>query len=134
MRSCLLPTTFSASFISLGPKFRKPLWNCKKSWRLIPASRAFITSSRTLISARKSWKTPKDFCNGPYILLGKVLEKKGDFELAVRTLQHVLAMDPNNPLPHYLLGQAFHQLGRKDDADREFKLSEQLRQGRNAKP
>jgi Flp pilus assembly protein TadD len=43
-------------------------------------------------------------------------------------------MDPNNPLPHYLLGQAYHRMGRDDDAQREFKLSEQLRQGRSATP
>lgn len=81
---------------------------------------------------RSIWLDPDS--TGPYILLGKVLEKKGEFELAVRTLQHALAMDPNNPLPHYLLGQAFHQLGRNDDADREFKVSEQLRQKQNPTP
>jgi tetratricopeptide (TPR) repeat protein len=81
---------------------------------------------------RSIWLDPDS--TGPYILLGKVLEKKGDFELAVRTLQRVLAMDPNNPLPHYLLGQAYHRMGRDDDAQREFKLSEQLRQGRSATP
>jgi tetratricopeptide (TPR) repeat protein len=76
---------------------------------------------------RSIWLDPDS--TGPYILLGKVLEQKGDFELAARTLQRVLAMDPNNPLPHYLLGQAYHRIGRDDDAQREFKLSEQLRQG-----
>lgn len=81
---------------------------------------------------RSIWLDPDS--TGPYILLGKVLEKKGEFELAVRTLQHALSMDPNNPLPHYLLGQAFHQLGRNDDADREFKVSEQLRQKQNPTP
>jgi len=43
-------------------------------------------------------------------------------------------MDPNNQLPHYLLGQAYHQLGRNEDADREFKLSEELRQREHPKP
>jgi len=81
---------------------------------------------------RSIWLDPDS--TGPYILLGKVLEKKGDFELAVRTLQRVLAMDPNNPLPHYLLGQAYHRVGRDEDAQREFKLSEQLRQGRSVTP
>ena len=31
---------------------------------------------------------------GPYILMGKVLEKKGETALAVRALQRALAMDP----------------------------------------
>ena len=81
---------------------------------------------------RSIWLDPDS--TGPYILLGKVLEQKGDFDLASRTLQRVLAMDPNNPLPHYLLGQAYHRMGRDDDAQREFKLSEQLRQGRSVTP
>jgi len=81
---------------------------------------------------RSIWLDPDS--TGPYILLRKVLEKKSDFELAARTLQRVLAMDPNNPLPHYLLGQAYHRMGRDEDAQREFKLSEQLRQGRKMAP
>ena len=48
---------------------------------------------------------------GPYILLGKVLQKKGETELAVRALQRALAMDPNNSIPHHLLGQAYRELG-----------------------
>ena len=64
---------------------------------------------------------------GPFILMGKVLEKKGETELAVRALEHALAMDPNNSIPHYLLGQAYRELGRTADADRELKQSEQLK-------
>jgi tetratricopeptide (TPR) repeat protein len=75
---------------------------------------------------RSIWLDPTS--TGPYILLGQVLEKKGETELAARTLQRVLTMDPNNPVPHYLLGQAYQRMGRTKDADREFKMSEQLRQ------
>jgi Flp pilus assembly protein TadD len=71
---------------------------------------------------------------GPYILLGKVLEKKGETELAVRALQRALAMDPNNPMPHHLLGQAYRELGKNEDADRELKVAGQLEQGKNARP
>jgi Flp pilus assembly protein TadD len=67
-------------------------------------------------------------------LLGKVLEKKGETALAVRALQRALAMDPNNPIPHHLLGQAYRELGQAEDADRELKLSEQLQIRQNAKP
>ena len=49
-------------------------------------------------------------------------------------LEHALTMDPNNQMPHYLLGQAYHKLGRNQEADREFKLSEQLRQREHPKP
>src|SRR5579883_2673486 len=63
---------------------------------------------------------------GPYILMGKVLEKKGEAELAVRALQHALAMDPNNTVAHHLLGQAYQDMGRTADAERERKLAQQL--------
>ncbi len=63
---------------------------------------------------------------GPYILLGKVLQKKGETQLAIRALQHAISMDPNNDIPHHLLGLAYRDLGRTEDAQRELKLAEQL--------
>ena len=67
---------------------------------------------------------------GPYILMGKVLEKKGEALLAVRALQRAINMDPNNSISHHSLGQAYRDLGRSEDAERELKLAEQL-QGRD---
>jgi Flp pilus assembly protein TadD len=43
-------------------------------------------------------------------------------------------MDPNNPIPHHLLGQAYRELGRTEEAERELKLAEQLQVQQNAKP
>lgn len=63
---------------------------------------------------------------GPFILMGKVLARKGETELAVRALQRALSMDPNNPMTHHLLGQAYRDLGRKDEAEHELKAAEQL--------
>jgi len=71
---------------------------------------------------------------GPYILLGKVLLKKGETLLAVRALQRAISMDPNNNIPHHLLGQAYRDLGRTDDADRELKLAEQLQSRQDPRP
>jgi tetratricopeptide (TPR) repeat protein len=71
---------------------------------------------------------------GPYILMGKVLEKKGETELAVRALQRALAMDPNNPIPHHLLGQAYRDLGRTDDAERELNIAGKLQERQNPNP
>ena len=68
---------------------------------------------------------------GPYILMGKVLLKKGEAELALRTLSHAAAMDPNNYITHHLLGQTYRALGRAEDADRELKLSGQLETSQN---
>jgi len=66
--------------------------------------------------------------------MGKVLEKKGEPELAVRALQHSLAMDPNNSVTHHLLGQAYQDMGRIEDAERERKLAQQLQDVENSKP
>ena len=69
---------------------------------------------------------------GPYILLGKVLEKKGEPLLALRALQRAATMDPNNPITHHLLGQAQKDLGNAADAERELKLAEELQNAQNA--
>jgi len=71
---------------------------------------------------------------GPYILMGKVLAKKGESVLAVRALQRALSMDPNNSVAHHLLGQTYRDLGRNEDADRELRLAEQLTNRELEKP
>jgi tetratricopeptide (TPR) repeat protein len=71
---------------------------------------------------------------GPYILLGKVLEKKGEFELAVRALRRASVMDPNNPMTHHLLGQTYRDMGRKEEAETELKIAEELRTRQDAHP
>jgi Flp pilus assembly protein TadD len=66
--------------------------------------------------------------------MGKVLQKKGESELAVRALQRAAAMDPNNPMTHHLLGQAYRDMGREQDAARELSAAGQLEERQNAKP
>jgi Flp pilus assembly protein TadD len=66
--------------------------------------------------------------------MGKVLQKKGESELAVRALQRALAMDPNNPVTHHLLGQAYRDMGRNEDASRELSVAGELEQRQNEKP
>lgn len=68
---------------------------------------------------------------GPYILMGKVLEKKGEFDLAVRALQRAVTMDPNNPTTHHLLGQTYRDMGKKEEAESELKLAEELQTKQN---
>ncbi len=69
---------------------------------------------------------------GPYILLGKVLQKKGEPLLAQRALQRATIMDPNNSITHHLLGQVYRDLGNNVDADRELKIAEELLNAKNA--
>ncbi len=63
---------------------------------------------------------------GPYILLGKVELKKGDADLAAGYLERALKMDPNNYSAHYLLGTAYKQMGRAQEANREFEQTRSL--------
>jgi Flp pilus assembly protein TadD len=42
-------------------------------------------------------------------------------------------MDPNNSITHHLLGQAYRDLGRNEDAEKELKLAEQLQERENSK-
>ena len=63
---------------------------------------------------------------GPFILLGKVMLKKNDPKSAAMYLERAAKMDPNNYMTHHLLGQAYRSLGQENDAEREFKIAEQL--------
>jgi predicted Zn-dependent protease len=63
---------------------------------------------------------------GPYILLGQVLLKRDDALTALNYLLRAERMDSSNHLTHLLLGQAFHALGRKEDATREYKIAESI--------
>jgi tetratricopeptide (TPR) repeat protein len=69
--------------------------------------------------------------SGPYILMGKVLLKKKDTDLAVRSLQRALAMDPNNYISHNLLGQAYRMQGKTAEAESELQLSQKLQEAQN---
>jgi tetratricopeptide (TPR) repeat protein len=68
---------------------------------------------------------------GPYILLGKVLEKKGEADLALRALLRAASMDPNNAITHHLLGQTYRDLGKQEEAERELKIASQLQSARD---
>jgi tetratricopeptide (TPR) repeat protein len=70
---------------------------------------------------------------GPFILMGKVLEKKGEPELAATALKRALSMDPNNSMTHYLLGQAYQDMGKTEDAEHERNLAQQLKEASEPK-
>lgn len=69
--------------------------------------------------------------SGPYVLMGKVLLKKGESQLAARTLQRALAMDPNNFMAHHLLGEALRSLGRDSEARQELEIAQKLQAMQN---
>ncbi len=55
------------------------------------------------------------------------------FELAREQLERAVTLDPNNSSPHYLLGRIYQRLGRREQAARQFKLTEELIRQQNAK-
>ena len=63
---------------------------------------------------------------GPFILLGKVLLKQGDPASASGYLEHARQMDEQNFITHSLLGQAYRQMGRTEDAHRETAIAQKL--------
>jgi tetratricopeptide (TPR) repeat protein len=64
---------------------------------------------------------------GPYILLGQVLLKQDNPTTAAAYLKRAVEMDPGNEYGHYFLGQAYRDLGRKQDAMLEFQASAKLK-------
>ena len=64
---------------------------------------------------------------GPYILLGKAFLRNQDPVTATMYLERAERMDPGNYITHNFLGQAYHALGRADDATREAQIAQELR-------
>jgi len=42
------------------------------------------------------------------------------------SLQHAVTMEPNNPTTHYLLGQTYRDMGRKEEAEAELRRAQEL--------
>jgi tetratricopeptide (TPR) repeat protein len=73
---------------------------------------------------RSLWINP--FYSGPYILLGKAYMQKAQPATAEGMLRRAIEYDPNNRTAHYLLGQLLQQMGRIEEAKREFEIAERL--------
>ena len=68
-----------------------------------------------------------DAFTGSYLLLGEIQLKKGDTALAVGFLNRALKLDPQNYYAHYSLARAYQQMGRTEEADRQFEITRTLR-------
>jgi len=73
---------------------------------------------------RSVWLNP--YFSGPYILMGKAYQAKGDRGAAEGMLRRAIGYDPNNKTAHYLLAQVLQQLGRVEDAKKEFDIAQRL--------
>jgi Tfp pilus assembly protein PilF len=45
-----------------------------------------------------------------------------------------MSMDPNNSTTHHLLGQAYRDMGKNEDAERELKIAQQLQEASGDRP
>ena len=63
---------------------------------------------------------------GSYILLGKFQLKVKDYTQAVIYLEKASRMDPGNFIPHHLLGEAYRNIGKLADAERELKTADEI--------
>jgi len=63
---------------------------------------------------------------GSYLILGRFLELSGDFAGAVPKLKQAAALDPKAPEPHMFLADAYMQLGKQSDAEREKAAAKRL--------
>lgn len=70
------------------------------------------------------WVNP--YFSGPYILLGKAYSKTGQPGAAEDMLKRAVGYDPNNRSAHYLLAQVLQQMGKVEEAKREFAIAERL--------
>ena len=43
-------------------------------------------------------------------------------------------MDPNNSITHHLLGQTYRDMGKKEEAESELKLAEELQKQQDGHP
>jgi Flp pilus assembly protein TadD len=59
--------------------------------------------------------------------LGRALLKENRYSEAISSFQKALALGPEDPNVHYLLGQAYRSAGRQQPADKEFEISRRLR-------
>jgi predicted Zn-dependent protease len=64
---------------------------------------------------------------GPYILLGQVLLKRDNPSTAAIYLKRAVQMDPANEFSHFFLGQAYRDLGRKQESMLEFQVAEKIK-------
>ena len=83
----------------------------------IPAARAKLDAALALEPESAEGNT----------LLGKILVKEGRFREALKPLELAVSKDPSDGEKRYQLGRAYQQLGRGEDAAREFAESQRLK-------
>jgi predicted Zn-dependent protease len=63
---------------------------------------------------------------GAFIKMGKVLLRRQDTQTGIMYLKHAEKMDPNDFTIHTLLSQAYHKIGREEEAKQESALASKI--------
>lgn len=78
------------------------------------------------LAAEAAERNPNSARN--FYLAGKALFELKQVDKSVRWLTQSVTLDPQYPEPHYLLGRVYREQGKKDEAQREFSVFQELRQ------
>ena len=63
---------------------------------------------------------------GAFVKMGQLLLRRQDSQTAIMYLKHAEKMDPGDFTVHTLLSQAYHHIGRDDDAKHETELASKI--------
>lgn len=94
---------------------------------------SFHREAEALPYAREAVRINPDSASNHY-LLGNALFQQKDLKGALEHLRKAEEIDPSDPQAHYLLAKVYRELGRPDDAKREFAAFRELNQAKTAKP
>ncbi len=76
------------------------------------------------LAAEAAERNPQSARN--FFLTGKALVRLEKAQLSLKWLERSAELDPAYPEPHYLLGQVYMKLGRREDAQRELQIFQEI--------
>ena len=108
--------------VSRSPQWPEALFSLATAYARVDRLPDAIREYQKLIEVR-----PNHY--GAHLLLGRAQALTGDATAALPNLMKAAELQPKSPEPHRFLADAYIQLGRQDDADRERATAQQLRAG-----
>jgi tetratricopeptide (TPR) repeat protein len=76
------------------------------------------------LAAEAAARNPNSARN--FFLTGKALARLQKLDLSIKWLKRSAELDPSYPEPHYLLAQVYQKLGRNEEAQREFRVFQEI--------
>ena len=85
-----------------------------------------IEPDKTIAILEEAIGLKNDYADARY-QLGKILLERGDTQKAIEQLEAAVSADANKDYIHYQLSIAYRKVSRKEDADRELKRYQELK-------